>query len=150
MAERAISGKNRPLQSRPRPQAWQPPRAAELLRELWQTFPDGENVIALFAEHASVEFPVPLVRGLPRRFRGRSNIAQARETLLALDPSFRFQGELRAMASVSNQVVAEYRRPASEAHRASSRRLFVCLIEENGLVASLRVVLERRFWTVRK
>jgi len=87
---------------------------------------------------------------IARRLRGRSNIAQARETLLALDPSFSFHGELRAMASVSNQVVAEYRRPASEMHRASSRRLFVCLIEENGLVASVRVVLERRFWTVRK
>jgi len=128
----------------------QPPLATRLLLELWQAFPDGENVIALFAEHATVELPIPLVRGVPRRLDGRSSIAQAREKLRTLEPSFRFRGELRPMASISNQVVAEYRRHPSESHHPSPRRLFVCLIEEHGLIASLRVVFERRLWTVRK
>jgi hypothetical protein len=113
-------------------------------------FPEGRDVIALFAEHAVVELPVPLVRGVPKRLRGRDSIDHARVVLSAQSPGFRFRGELRLMAGGSNQIVAEYRRHPSESRRANGRRLFVWLLEEDGLVTSLRVTLERRFWTVRK
>ncbi|HXK16780.1 MAG TPA: hypothetical protein VNG33_03165 [Polyangiaceae bacterium] len=131
-------------------QALQSQRAAQLLLELWHAFPDGEGVMKLFAERAVVELPVPLVRGTSKRLHGRSSIDQARTLLNTLNPGFRFRGDLRLMASGSSQVIAEYRRHPSESRHVGARRLFVWLLEEGGRVVSLRVTLERRYWTVRK
>jgi len=116
--------------------------ALGLLLALWREFP-APSALELFTEHAFVELPFPLVEGLPRRLNGLADIKRAAAALLAKDPAFKFPGELRSVVHVPNEAVVEYFRKGSDARVVGGPRLLVWLLEQDGLVAGVRIMFER-------
>ena len=124
------------------PGSGEPADALGLLFALWRRFP-GPSAFELFAEHAFVELPLPLTAGLPKRLNGLGNIKRAAAALVAKDPGFKFPGELRSVVQVSNEAVAEYFHRGANTRVMGGPRLLVWLLEQHGLVAGVRVMLER-------
>jgi len=119
------------------------PPASRVLTELWQAFRSRGDLAGLFAEDAVVQLAFPLVAGGHKHLVGRENIADAMRALDTSVAGDRPRGELRLVMSSSNEAVAEYQRHPSESV-SGARRIFVWLLERDGRITHVRVLLERR------